>query len=553
LQGGRTLTLSRADRFTRLVLFGLLAFSGSLLLGQTYLPTIAYFWALGMGRLLLSIGFVYLPMTDAGRFRPLLLMFALGGLACFAFFSTLIFAQWVLVTLLYVSLEVAMDCLVLISATEQEVPFELGWLAAWRLLGLWVGIFIQYSDLSGWTGRLTLIILMVLACFWAVSRENSSDRFLPRQRIKAQPSALERLTRDVRSLSQPWSLAAAINLFCYAILTGFCTGAILPYPLLHPQAAGMWLQEILPNLQVLGVGILVMFFAETRRLRTQLVLVSLVGWGLLLPGLVLGDPISAYAWGLLLTGTLVATRVVLRECYKVDPVLRAAVIVTVWTCGGLLGEQLERSLSESFGMTLQVVIPLVIAAFASLGWRRYGQEAKAVLTAIPDSSRLEARFGDRTQDFGALPTEPVKKSKPGRWRGRLTYLLVHLPVYLITIGALIGSFRVGSYIVHNRSDWERRLEDTKRTFKTELFFNSFARRLTEELLASQRVPDDWGDFIGASFQSTGVPLSDIDFWGTPYLILSLPGKVVIVSAGPDRELETADDLSQEVRKPVGVR
>jgi hypothetical protein len=543
------ITLSRMTRFTRLIVFGILAFSGSLLLGETYLPSIEYFWALGSGRLLLCLALVYLPITDAGRFRPLLFLLSLAGLSSL-YLGEVVGTDWVLVTLLYLSLEVAIDCLVLTNATEQEIPFELGWLAGWRLLGLWGGIFLQHSDLSRWTGRITLSVLGALTCFWMASRESQSDHFLPRGWSKSFPAARESVTEGIRRLAKPWSLAAAFNLFCFAFLTGYSTGAILPYPLLHPQGAGTWLTEIFSNLQVLVVGLLAMLAIERLRLRTQVALVNLMAWGLLLPGLILGQSIPIYLWGLLLTGILISTRVVLRETFSVDPVLKAAVVVTVWTGGGLLGE-LMPALSTATEKGVKVALLIAIITFATLCWRRYSQKARMINTPLP-STVVEARFGDRTQDFQGVPTERKKRKRFGRWRGRLNYLVVHLPVYIITLGLLFGGLRIGSYFVHNRGDWERRFDDATKTFRTELFFSAFTRRLTEEMLASQRVPKDWGRFIEDSFHSNGTPLNDIDLWNTPYHFQNIPGKVVIVCAGPDRLFDTPDDLTQEVPKPVGV-
>lgn len=542
------MTLSRIDRFTRLIVFGLLAFVGSLLLGQTYLPSVEYFWALGSGRLLLCLVLVYLPVTNAGRFRPLLFTLSALGLVYYYLGHQLYSTHWVLVTLLYLSLEVAIDCLVLTVATEQELPLELGWLAGWRLVGLWAGIFLQHSDLSQWLGRVTFVCLIGLACFWLLVRESASARFLPSGLVRRDD---KNIVDDIRSLADRWNLAAAVNLFCFAFLTGYCAGAILPYPLLHPEGAGTWLGEIFSNLQVLFVGLLAMFAIERLRLRTQVVLANLLAWGLLLPGLILDQPIPAYVWGLLLTGTLVSTRVMLRECYKIDPVLKAAAIVTVWTTGGLFGE-LFPSISPSAERGLKLTLLLVVLTFATLGWRRYSRQATQIASPIP-ASTIEARFGDRTQDFEAVPSERKKRKRFVRWRGRVNYLFVHLPVYVVTLAIVFGGLKIGSYVIHNKGDWERRFEDATRAFRTELFFGAFKRRLTEEMLASQRVPQDWRQFIEQSFSSQGVPLTDVDLWDTPYRFHSLPGKVVVESAGPDRVFETSDDLIQEVEKPVGVR
>ena len=142
------LALSRMDRMTRMVVFGMLAFAGSFLLGESYLPTPSYFWGLGAGRLLFCLLLVALPATDAGRFRPFLVLLAGASFTVVFWAPSFLFARWVMLTLLYLTMEVSIDALVLNRATEQEVPMELGWLAGCRLCGLWLGLFVQYAGLT---------------------------------------------------------------------------------------------------------------------------------------------------------------------------------------------------------------------------------------------------------------------------------------------------------------------------------------------------------------------------------------------------------------------
>ena len=104
-----------------------------------------------------------------------------------------------------------------------------------------------------------------------------------------------------------------------------------------------------------------------------------------------------------------------------------------------------------------------------------------------------------------------------------------------------------------RKSFEQQTRGMWITVKTQLFLTSLQRRTEEEMLASNRVPTDWADFIAKSFELDGRPLKDQDFWGTPLHFDSLPGEVMIVSAGPDKKLFTPDDLMRLAKKPHGVR
>ena len=130
--------------------------------------------------------------------------------------------------------------------------------------------------------------------------------------------------------------------------------------------------------------------------------------------------------------------------------------------------------------------------------------------------------------------------------------MLHLPMYLTTILLVAGGLKLGSSIFHNKSEWERQLDNASRRFQTELFLSALNRRLQEEMLASQRVPKDWNLFISSSFNSNGKALTDIDLWNTPYRFENNPHEVRVVSAGPDKLFETADDLEKTITKPEGV-
>jgi hypothetical protein len=546
------LALSRMDRMTRTVVFGVLAFAGSFLLGESYLPTASYFWGLGAGRLLFCLLLVALPATDAGRFRPLLVILAGASFAVAAWASSFLFARWALLTLLYLAMEVSLDALVLNRATEQEVPFELGWLAGCRLCGLWMGLFVQYAGLTEELRprQLALSTLLAVLAFWIVARESSADRFVPLN-LEWEGTVRQRFLKHFKVLGSPWTLTALAGLGCYACLAGYRAGAILPYPLLHPQGAGSWMSRIIPNLATLAVGLLGSLTLERLRLRNQLWAAAALTCGLELSVLIQQSSPPSWLWGLLLTSILLSSRAVLRETYSVDPVLRAATVVTVWVACGLWGQYLSTSPPTSAEKVVGPLFAVVVAVLAAISWSRYAQPAKELSTLLPPA-RGEARFGDRKQDFEAAP-EPRRKSRPATgWRRRVNSFLLHLPMYLTTILMVAGSLKLGSYIFYNKQKWEKQLDNASRRFQTELLLSALERRLQEEMLASQRVPKDWNQFISSSFNSNGKPLTDIDLWNTPYRFENIPGEIRVVSAGPDRIFETEDDLERSVTKPEGV-
>jgi len=539
------------DRLTRMVVYGLLAFSGSFLLGESYLPSASYFWGLGSGRVLLCLLLFLLPGSDAGRFRPLVIGLAGACMLVTSIASPLIFTRWVFITILYLLLEVAIDALVLATATEQEVPLELGWLAGCRLSGLWLGLFLQHSSLvdKAEPHRLAGWLLLFLTIFWAVARESSGEQSGRRDISGGSKSLL----LPLRELATPWSLGAIFALLCYAGLAGYYFGAILPYPLLHPAEAGPWMVSILDNLSILGVGLVGMALCERLDLKFQLLIASALTWALLLRTLLLSIPPPTAAGGFLLLAILLSSRAVLREAYRVDPVLRAAVVITAWTTGGLGGALLAGSVEARGGGTLLSLVAATGAALLAIaGWRRYNEKARMLLTPIPAATN-QARFGDRTQDFEAAPSQSPGKRGARKWKRHLNYVLLRLPMLVITVALLLGGLKLGSYIHQQKADWDKTLKDTQYRFQTELFFHGFARRLQEDMIASQRVPSIWGEFISQSFSSQGKPLTDLDPWGTPYRIENHPTEVIIQSAGQDRAFGTPDDLEKSTSKPEGVK
>ena len=546
--------LSTLGRPSRICVLAVLALFGSLLLGGTYLPTVSYFWGLGTGRVLLALALLFLPTLQAGRFRPYLLTLSSVGLLASLFLPYWIFTQWVLITLLYLLLEISIDSLVLQHATEQEVPLELGILAACRFLGLWGGLIWQHSDLALEMGKwgLPQVLLAFLSLFWLLVRESPDCRLLSpkwKEKVSGPREVLQNALQEVLKVRAAGSI---LSLFFTSFLAGYLCDAILPYPLLHPTTAESWVSSVESNLQLLLVGLFATWMLEKARLRTQLLFAATCLMGLAGAHLLgLSAPWPAYAFGFVLTSILLCIRAVLRETFKLDPVLRAALVITVWTSGGLTGETLRADLSTPWTQAAELIACVVVLAFVLLTFRHYNRSAQYVETKIPHGKA--ERFGDRTQDFHGVPTSGPRKKSLRFFRHLSNYLLVHLPVTIILSAVAVGLLVSGLYIFDHRAEWETRLKNSEKVFRTKIFYSGFKRRLQEEMIASQRVPSDWPGFIADNFNSDGKALTDIDPWGTPYLITVHQKEVEIQSAGPDRRFGTADDLSTAISRPTGVK
>lgn len=544
--------LQQMGRPSRLILYSAIAFCGSALLAQCYVPTSSYFWSLGSGRLLLCGALFFLPPTNAGRYRPVLIALAFLALLVLWFGSQAVFAQWVLITVLYLTLEVTVDSLVIEQATEQEAPLEIGLLAGVRLSGLWLGLLVRYTNLALGLTETTLVqgLLLALLFTWLFIRERRDDRFWPTQIEPNHPTCSSQLRQDLKRLVEPVTLLTLCHLTSAALMAGLFAQTVLPYPLIYPSNQNLWFENVTLSLHLLAVGLFGTWLLEKLGLHWQLALSSAAL--LLLPWLhyLSLARVWPWAWGLLLCGVLLSTRLVLRETYRMRPVMRAAIIVTLWTAGGLSGEALH-NLGQAGPTLLALGLSTVFVGSVALsGWSKYRRPARTIdVNKLPRSER----FGDRKQDFQAGP--PAQGGKPPR---RLlthlsTYLFVHLPVTILTLTILGGSLTSVYLVAKNHKRWQARVENAARVFETELFFTGFSRRLTEEMIASRQVPRDWAQFISDSFSSKGKKLTDRDPWDTPYRFLVSPKAVEIASAGPDRRFGTPDDLSRSIARPEGVQ
>ena len=355
-------------------------------------------------------------------------------------------------------------------------------------------------------------------------------------------------------LRQPRSAAALNHLLIFSFLAGLSAGAVLPYPLLHPTQASEWFTSLLPNLTLLAVGLALVWLTEKLRLGYQIPVVALLSLALIGYKAIEGESaVPEFSAGILMAGILLSCRAVLRETYRLSSILRASVVVTLWTFGSLFGALFVEANPPRLQLPLQILCGLFSLAFGFLSLRHYLTPA-VKLEAVKPARKKSERFGDHNHDFenAALP-ERRKRRLSWKVQAFFYFFLVNLPVTLLlaaTLGALLS---FGWVTMERRGSFEEKLQSAFKVFRTQLFFTGFEKRLTEEMIGSQRVPEDWSAFISETFTSDGIPLNDVDLWGTPYQILNQKSEVVITSAGPDRKFETTDDLTRAIAKPQGLK
>lgn len=57
------------------------------------------------------------------------------------------------------------------------------------------------------------------------------------------------------------------------------------------------------------------------------------------------------------------------------------------------------------------------------------------------------------------------------------------------------------------------------------------------------MPDEFGDYIRLQLEDE----DGLDAWGSPYIMLPEPDSMAIVSAGPDLDYQTEDDVTVKIR------
>lgn len=527
---------------SRALTLGTLVFLANLVLGSKYLPTEFYFWAIGCSRLGLALLLTFIPRTSAGQFRPLLLGLSLVALLPGS-------ASLGALIVFYLLLEVTVETLTIDQSTEQDVPLQLGVLAALRTAGLWLGLLIQNA---GWrlpldSEEIRFVSLIAMLLFWLAVRERRSDSYLP-DRLEQRIPALATLKVSLREGTKKWSLFALLNLFAVALLSGSAIGGVLPYPLLHPDQAPLWLSQTLFTLKVLLAGLAWTFFLEKLGLSHQLLVTSLGSLVyLILPFFSAGE-FQLVFLGMLFFAILISCKAVLRETFKIPASLRSSLVVTLWIIGCLCGEYTRRYLAPSTLESVQVALGAIHLFFALASFLHYTAPAGKVVAPPPRSER----FGDRKLDFEAAP-QPKPKKKSRFFRSLSTQLFVNLPVKLFLAVAFSITILSLDHLWREKNNFKKQMEISVKVLQTKLLLSSLERRLREDMLASQRVPTDWSQFMATNFHHSGKPLDDKDPWGIPLRFQNRENIVLVTSAGADCRFDTADDLEQEIKKPAGVK
>ncbi len=535
---------SAEARFWILHLGAILA---AFLVGYLVGPRLAPFLSLLVCRPFVAIAITLLPTSRWGRYRPYLVIGALAVAAlCWAFppRGTVIF---LLAMTYFLLLDLSLDALMVECCPEEEWLGKTAGLGWARSVGLLGGL--MASGISAVSPLWTVSVpLLVLAALFALCREK------PSHYTEAETPRLASVVDCLRIwLASKEIWGAGLVLGAASILAGVSGTTIFPVVVLSPTTIAEWLND---PWTWTGAGLswvmLALVFERISVAGLILFLYPLAivsawlggpfGWWPLLPHLLLG------------LATLTAYRRLLSvQKEKIDPCLRAAIPLTLWALGQLLGEAIV-SLWPEYTTAVKIAASLAMAvATVSIGnrWRPGVRITSTELSALNRPATSE-RHGDRAFDFEAAPN--ARRKTRSRWLIRLWYLVtVRFPVTL-TLIALTSFMLTGVWhVTEQKGSWERRTRGAWLTLQTELFLTSLTQRLEEEMLASSYVPRDFGAFIGSAFQLNGRSMQDRDFWGTPLYFQVLPKEIRIVSAGPDKKHFTPDDITRTAAKPEGVR
>lgn len=548
----------------RLWFFNLAGLLAAMLLGCAVGPALPPFLWLAAARLLSALLLMMLPPTALGLFRPYL---AAGSLLCLLLAQVLPaagLANQLALGLLFLLIDPSLDALLAQRCPEHEWLGRMGQLLTARMAGLVLGLGLSGVVMAdpAW-GRLVVSVpLLTLILLFALTSEGTEpeerpgygqaglipETFRPR-RLSSPAHRLDTLRDSLQALAQPVVLQSLSVLLAVAVLAGGSASALYPVPMLSESVLRSWLNH--PGLPLgLAAACALLALALERLSRQSL---RAIGYSVTLLTLTAhlarpGDPgfLAALqlASGLAL---LVAHRQTLAAQIGVDPCLRGSVPLMVWTAGMLTGEVLIPTplLNPSRLLCATVLLLSLLATIKH--WK-----VTTVTEAEVLDDREPGRHGDRAFDFVAGPSADHRRRRGSRLRRVWHYLTIRFPVTLTLV--VLGSFAAAAtwHASDNKKSWEEKTRGVWLATQTNLFLTSLKLRTEEEMLASSRVPDDWAAFIAANFELDGRPMKDRDFWGTPLHFDVLPKEVRIVSAGPDRKLDTPDDLQRSARRPDGV-
>ncbi len=517
-----------------------------------------FFWLL-VARPLAAVLMSLLPETTSGQWRPYLVGSAVGYLGMVQLLDLADRPFQLGAMALFLFVDVALDAILATHAPSQEWVGRMGQLTFARAAGLALGLLTSSTLLavpSGGQAAFSFLLAILIALFWTV-RERADDELVQTRRNNSfVHSAL--LLDALKSLRDPrWALHL-MTMFSVAVLAGAGKSLLFPVPVLSAPALAQWL-----SLPVLCVGALLLDVILALVIERAPLPVQIQGCYPLLLLAAVALPTWPGHHGVLVAVEVaggLALLVAYRQCLEgaplaMTPALRAAVPVATWALGMLGGQALGGR-----NLLLWLAIPAtclsVVTVMNLRAWTRRIRLERA--TAYGNESERQARtggrHGDRRQDFTAAPHVDRRRRPATRIFRQIWHILaIRFPITL-ALAVMAGVVVSGLWQAKDqRQTWTTRIQNSWTATKTQLFLTSLKHRVEEELLASNRVPDNWTEFVGASFELDGRPMKDRDFWGTPLHFDNLPKEVRIVSAGPDRKLFTRDDIERVAHKPDGVR
>ena len=101
---------------------------------------------------------------------------------------------------------------------------------------------------------------------------------------------------------------------------------------------------------------------------------------------------------------------------------------------------------------------------------------------------------------------------------------------------------LGFDVYHQRSAWERKMDNKVRSAETDLEMAVVARLLRQFHSANNALPSDPIDYAAANMKKNKPYPPGCDFWGQRYLLDREVGGFTIRSAGPNCRYFDGDDL-----------
>lgn len=506
-------------------------------------------WVLLVTRFLLGSAIGFLPQTTLGRLRPFVFVALLGALASSFPSKAPALLQIGLLFLAGLAIDLKIETITLRWSIESELSTDLALLYPCRFLGLLLGFSIKASGLltqidiqRSYQGLLVLMLTLVF-----LSRERENDSLLrPRVRTSKLPAKVQ-ISDSLYFLKSSSSLQALSLLILTSALSGLVSLPITPMPVIGS------LEEIsATNLPVLGLAIILAIFLNLLVENVSLIRLTLVAYSLLVASLVLvhiGRLGRLSELGLetsVLFCCLLAYRWSAHNWHRSVDEFRAALLGITWTSAHWLGNYWHLPVGSTLQLITSTALSLGSLGLAALLCHTENQRPHS--SAKPQEPSLAVVSERGYQEFETVT--PPKKRAPRRngFRGFVDWLTVGFPVNVILSASIAIAVATSWHVLEHREKWRLAIKNGWYRTQTEIFLSAIADRLEEEILVTNRVPDDWTLFIQTNFGKPESPVTDNDVWGSPLSFRDYPEFVEIRSAGQDKLLDTSDDLIEEAAK-----